>query len=102
MRPGVRFFEFPDIDSGWVLGLVSASNKVPEAMAPLLAMGLHNLLYQAEQKGPIVLRDLLFAELIRRALAHPGDSTVRESLAKGVYHAQIYAREQVGLPDRRE
>jgi hypothetical protein len=95
-------FEFPDIDFERVLGFVSESNKVPEAIAPLLAMGLHNMLYQAERKGPVATRDVLFAELRRLGRAYPEDPTVRESLARGVYHALIYAKEDVGTPARRE
>jgi hypothetical protein len=99
---GRTLFKFPDIDFERVLDFVSESNKVPEAIAPLMSMGLHNMLYRAERKGPIALRDVLFAELRRLARSYPGDATVRESLARGVYHALIYAKEEVGTLARRE
>jgi hypothetical protein len=99
---GRTFFEFPDIDFERVLGFVSESNEVPEAIAPLLAMGLHNMLYQAQRKGPVAREDGLLAALRRLARAYPGDATVRESLARGVYHTLIYAKEEAGTLARRE
>jgi hypothetical protein len=99
---GRTLFKFPDLDFEKVLGFVSEPGELPESITPLLAMSLHNMLYQAAREGSIDLCYVLMARLRSLAQACPRDATVREALARGVYHTLIYLKEEAGTPARRD
>ena len=101
-RAALSLFGIRNIDPAALLTAARAAREdgTHAAVAPLLAMGLYNTLFDAKQEEALERRDALLEELRQLARAYPDDAAVREQLAKGLYNTLNDAKQEEALERR--
>ena len=101
-RAALSLFGIRNVDPAALLTAARAAREdgTHAAVAPLLAIGLFNTLFDAKQEGALERCDALLEELRQLARAYPQDAAVRESLARGLNNTLVHAKQEEALERR--